>query len=65
MPMVVRHEGLRRLARRIARPIRDEAGVTALEYGLLTALIALVIAGALTMFSSDANQMFTHIASTI
>jgi Flp pilus assembly pilin Flp len=44
---------------------RDRRGVTAMEYGLLTGLIALVIAAALSMFSTDANLLFTHISNTL
>ena len=64
MTKVVRHGGKRRF-HRLGRIARDWRGVTALEYGLLTGLVALVIAGALTLFSTDANLLFTHIANTI
>lgn len=43
----------------------DRDGVTALEYGLLTGLIALVIVAAVTLFSGNVNTMFTHLANTI
>jgi pilus assembly protein Flp/PilA len=62
MIMVLRHRSLRIEVRRLAR---DRRAVTALEYGLLTGLIALVIAGALTMFGGNASTLFTHIANTI
>jgi Flp pilus assembly pilin Flp len=63
--MVVRHWFKRIWGGRLARLARDRCGVTALEYGLLTGLIALVIAAALTMFSGDANTLFTHISNTL
>ena len=40
-------------------------GVTALEYGVLTGLIALAITGAITLFGSDAKILFTTVANTI
>lgn len=64
MTKVVRHNGKRRI-RRLGHIARDRRGITALEYGLLTGLIALVIVGAVTLFSTDANLLFTHIANTI
>jgi pilus assembly protein Flp/PilA len=50
---------------RLAPFMRDRRGVTALEYGLLTGLIALVIVGGITLFSSNANTLFTHISNTL
>ena len=42
---------------------RDEKGVTALEYGLIAALIAVVIIGAVTNLGSQLNTTFTNISS--
>lgn len=50
---------------RLFRLAFNRDGVTALEYGLLTGLIALVIVGAVSLFSGNANTLFTHIANTI
>ena len=63
--MVERHTGMLVINRCIARLARDQRGLTALEYGLLTGLIALAIVGAVSLFSTNANQLFTHIANTI
>ncbi|MGV8929514.1 MAG: Flp family type IVb pilin [Brevundimonas sp.] len=41
-----------------SRLARDESGATAVEYGLILALIALVIIGALRAFSSAGNVAF-------
>jgi pilus assembly protein Flp/PilA len=65
MTMVERHTGVQVINRCIARLARDQRGLTALEYGLLTGLIALAIVGAVSLFSTNANQLFTHIANTI
>ena len=63
--MVLRHGGIRTGIRRVARVVRDNGGVTALEYGLLTGLIALAIAAAVTLFGSNASVLFTTISNTI
>ena len=42
---------------------RDEKGVTALEYGLIAALIAVVIIGAVTNLGSQLNTTFTNISA--
>ena len=43
--------------------IRDETGVTALEYGLISALIAVVIIGAVSSLGSNLSTTFTNVAS--
>ena len=40
----------------------DEKGVTALEYGLIAALIAVVIIGAVTSLGSNLSTTFTNVA---
>ncbi len=45
--------------------IRDEDGVTAIEYGLIAALIAGVIVGAVTSLGTSVNGTFTTIAAAI
>ena len=42
---------------------RDEKGVTALEYGLIAALIAVVIIGAVTTLGSNLSQTFSNVAA--
>ncbi len=44
---------------------RDERGVTALEYALIAALIAVAIVGALATLGSDLNTTFTTIATNL
>jgi pilus assembly protein Flp/PilA len=41
---------------------RDETGVTALEYGLIAALIAVVIIGAVSTLGTNLSATFTGIA---
>jgi pilus assembly protein Flp/PilA len=52
-------------ARKLARLARDESGATAIEYGLIVALIFLAIIGGLSTFATNENVMYTHISNTI
>jgi len=45
--------------------VNDEEGATALEYGLLAALIAAVIIGAVTTLGKTLNKTFTDINANI
>jgi len=49
----------------IARFTRDESGATAIEYGLIVALIAVVIIGAVTTLGSNLNGTMTTAGSAI
>ena len=44
---------------------KDEAGASAVEYGLLVALIAVVIIGAVTALGGAINNQFTAAADAI
>ncbi|MCC8392686.1 Flp family type IVb pilin [Paraburkholderia sp. MMS20-SJTR3] len=56
---------MNKLIARAARFARDEHGVTAIEYGLLAGLIALVIIGAVTTLGTNLSSLFTSIASSV
>jgi pilus assembly protein Flp/PilA len=45
--------------------LKDEAGATAVEYGLMVALIAVVITAAVTTLGSNINDKFNAIATII
>lgn len=45
--------------------VRDEEGVTAIEYGLIAALIAVVIIGAVTSVGVNLNAIFSYIAGKL
>lgn len=45
--------------------IRDEEGATAIEYGLLAALIAVVIIAGATAVGSSLDQQFSNISDLI
>jgi pilus assembly protein Flp/PilA len=49
----------------LAQFIRDESGVTAMEYGMIAALIAVVILGVLGTVGNDLNTTFDKIKSAI
>jgi pilus assembly protein Flp/PilA len=49
----------------ISRFVRDESGATAIEYGLIAALIAVVIITALTTIGTSLNVKFNSIATTL
>jgi len=46
----------------ISRFIRDESGATAIEYGLIAALIAVAIIGTVTSLGTSLNETFTMIS---
>ena len=63
---MVWHRGRQWIGDRVlARIARDRRAVTALEYGLLTGLIALLIVGAVTLLGTNASTMFSKVATTI
>jgi pilus assembly protein Flp/PilA len=44
---------------------RDEEGATAIEYGLLAALIAVVLIAGATVLGNNLNERFDYIAGCI
>ena len=49
----------------LKRFFQDEAGATAVEYGLLVALIAVVIITAVTTLGTNISAKFNSVASSI
>lgn len=49
----------------VKRFARDESGATAIEYGLIAALIAVAIIGGATQLGSNLAAKFKAIASTL
>jgi pilus assembly protein Flp/PilA len=47
------------------RLVKDQSGVTAIEYGLIASLIAVFIIAAVTMVGSDLNTTFNNIATSL
>jgi pilus assembly protein Flp/PilA len=50
------------LAQRLGR---DDRGATAVEYGLMVALIAAVIIGAVTIIGTNLNTVFTNVGNAL
>ena len=48
-----------------ARFVRDESGATAIEYGLIAALIAVVIIGAVTAVGTKLSTTFTTVSTSL
>ena len=49
----------------LARFAKDESGATAIEYGLIAALIALAIIVGAGALGNALNKKFTHISSVL
>jgi pilus assembly protein Flp/PilA len=49
----------------ISRFVRDESGATAIEYGLIAALIAVVVITALTNIGTSLSTKFAAIATNL
>jgi pilus assembly protein Flp/PilA len=47
------------------RFVRNDSGVTAIEYGLIAGLIAVVIIGAVTLVGQDLLAMFNTVAAAL
>ena len=45
--------------------LRDDRGATAVEYGLMVALIAIVIIGAVTLLGTNLSSLFQRVATTV
>jgi pilus assembly protein Flp/PilA len=49
----------------LSRFAADDAGATAIEYGLIVAFIFLAIIGGLSAFATNENAMYTKISTAI
>ena len=48
-----------------ARFAKDESGATAIEYGLIAALIAVAIIAAITLLGGSLTTLFTNISTKL
>jgi pilus assembly protein Flp/PilA len=48
-----------------SRFVRDESGATAIEYGLIAALIAVVVIGAVTAVGTSLSTTFTNVSTAV
>ncbi len=51
--------------KKLIKSLKDEEGVTAIEYSLIAALIAVVIIGAVMLTGGKVNNVFSAVASAI
>ncbi|MBX9741302.1 MAG: Flp family type IVb pilin [Beijerinckiaceae bacterium] len=49
----------------IARFLKDESGATAIEYGLIAGLIAVVIIGSVSAVGTKISSKFTAVANNL
>ena len=49
----------------VTRFLKDESGATAIEYGLIAALISVVIVTALTTIGTNLNTKFTSVGGSL
>jgi pilus assembly protein Flp/PilA len=56
---------MKSIAKSVVSFLREEDGVTAIEYGLIAALIAIVIIAALLLTGQSLNQVFTTIGNCL
>ena len=45
--------------------LKDESGATAIEYGLIAALVSVAAIGALQAMGTSLNTMFTAVSTTL
>lgn len=45
--------------------VRDESGATAIEYGLIAALVSVAAIGALQSLGTSLDTMFTSVSTTL
>ncbi len=53
------------MQKRIGHFLIDQTGATAIEYGLIAALIFLVIVSAVNLLSSETTNMYNKISSNV
>jgi pilus assembly protein Flp/PilA len=53
------------MIRSIHRFVRDEQGATAIEYGLIAALIAVVVIAAATLVGTNLSSTFNNVATSL
>ena len=53
------------LNRLFGRFVRDESGATAVEYGLLVAVISIVVVGAAILVGQELQTVFNNVATCL
>ncbi len=49
----------------LTRFLQDDSGATAIEYGLIAALVSVAAIGALTALGGSLNTLFTTVSSAV
>ena len=49
----------------LTRFLKDDSGATAIEYGLIAALVSVAAIGALTALGGSLNTLFTTVSSAV
>lgn len=57
--------GIGKMINVIRNLIKDESGATAIEYGLIAALVSVAAIGALTAMGGSLNTMFTAVSTAL
>jgi pilus assembly protein Flp/PilA len=60
-----RTPGMFKFINKLHALIRDERGVTAMEYGLIAGLIAVVIVGSVTTLGTTLSATFTAVSAAL
>ena len=55
----------KQMSKFVTRFLKNESGATAIEYGLIAALIAVVIVGAVGLVGSQLNGVFTAVSAAL
>ena len=53
------------MLKKICNRLKSEAGATAIEYGLIAALIAVVLIGSLGALGNNTSNTFTKVSNSI
>ncbi|KAI3592640.1 Flp pilus assembly protein, pilin Flp [Cupriavidus sp. U2] len=56
---------MQRLTQNLTRFVRDDDGVTAIEYGLIAALIAVVIIATVQTVGTNLSKVFSYIGAQL
>jgi pilus assembly protein Flp/PilA len=59
------NEGRREEMEKLVKFLKDEEGVTAIEYGLIAALVGVAAIAALTTLGGNLTTLFTTVGTTV
>jgi pilus assembly protein Flp/PilA len=63
--VIIEPEGVDQMFATLKNLVRDESGATAIEYGLIAALVSVAAVGALTSLGSSLSTMFDAVSNTL